>query len=188
VFYSLDAETGCTAGCPGRGARRRASRRGTGNNLKHVVYVGDLKANVYAIDAATGALLWKKQTDTSIRAVTGSVKLHEGKRTCRCHIEAVAQPTYECCTFRGAWSRSTPRPASIVEDVMISETPAPVGKNSKGTTLYGPAGVAVWNSRPSIREGGPMSARVLHTEPAVLTSDSVMAMDLKTGRCCGSAS
>jgi polyvinyl alcohol dehydrogenase (cytochrome) len=129
------------------GAERRGARHR--KQPEHVV-TSAISANVYAIDAAN-ALLWKKQTDTHRSArVTGSVKLHEGKLYVpMSSIEEgpAAQPTYECCTFRGSVvALDAATGDQLWKTYTISETPAPVGKNSKGTTLYGPAGVAVWNS------------------------------------------
>jgi polyvinyl alcohol dehydrogenase (cytochrome) len=58
------------------------------------------------VDASTGALRWKKQIDTHRAArVTGSPVLYGGRLYVP--VSSVeegigAQPTYECCTFRGS--------------------------------------------------------------------------------------
>jgi polyvinyl alcohol dehydrogenase (cytochrome) len=192
-FYALDAQTGCTYWSFQADAGIRSApsveARGTGNAARHVVYFGDLKANVYALDAAAGTLIWKKQTDTHRSArVTGSVKLFDGKLYVpMSSIEEgpAAQPTYECCTFRGSVvALDAATGDQVWKTYTIAETPAPTGKNSKGTTLYGPAGVAVWNSPTIDAQKGILYIGTgnSYTEPAVKTSDSVMAMDLKTGK------
>ena len=61
--------------------RLRPSRRSEARaSARHVVYFGDLKANTYAVDAASGELIWKKSVDPHRFArITGSVTLHDGK-------------------------------------------------------------------------------------------------------------
>jgi polyvinyl alcohol dehydrogenase (cytochrome) len=196
VFYSLDASTGCTywshqadAGIRAAPTVARLSGSGGGRAAVLRVYFGDLRANVYALDAADGGLVWKRSVDSHRMArVTGSPKLHEG----RLYVPVssfeegpAAQPAYACCTFRGSVvSLDAASGADVWQSYTIAETPQQVGTNSAGTARWAPAGAAVWGS-PTI---DPMKGALYigtgnsYTEPAVKTSDSVIAMDLKTGR------
>jgi len=66
----------------------------------------------------------------------------------------------------------------------IPEKPQQVGKNATGTALFKPAGAAVWSS-PTIDERRGVvyvATGNAYTEPAASTTDSVMALDLKTGK------
>src|ERR1700730_17099192 len=59
TVYSLDAKTGCvywTYKAPA--TVRSAISLGTNVNKRSVAYFGDVKANVYAVDAQNGELLW----------------------------------------------------------------------------------------------------------------------------------
>ena len=104
-----------------RGGRSSPGGRGDRSN-RHVFRCarrGVLRrpvSNLYAVDAATGALLWKTNVDDyPIARVTGSPVFHNG----RLYVgvasgeETPAQcRTTSAAVFAAAWSRSTPRPAS----------------------------------------------------------------------------
>ncbi len=66
-------------------------------------YFGDQKANVYALDAASGQLLWKVRVDDHFAArVTAASLLHKGVLYVPvASFEEVLplSPSYECCTF-----------------------------------------------------------------------------------------
>ena len=192
-FYSIDGDTGCTHWSFQADAGIRSAPTvaplGTGASARHVVYFGDLKANTYALDAATGELLWKKSVDPHRFArVTGSVTLHDGKLYVP--VSSIeegpgAQPGYECCTFRGSVvALDAATGDQIWKSYTITETPVQVGKNSKGTAQYAPAGAAVWNAPTIDAQRGVLYVGTgnSYTGPAVKTSDSVIAMDLKTGK------
>jgi polyvinyl alcohol dehydrogenase (cytochrome) len=193
VFYSLDASTGCTYWSYQADAGIRAAPTlapASGDRPGHDrVYVADLKANVYALDAATGELTWKKSVDSHRFArITGSPKLHEG----RLYIPVssfeegpAAQPAYQCCTFRGSVvALEAASGTEVWKSYTIAETPQQVGMNSTGTARWAPAGAAVWNSPTIDPAKGALYIGTgnSYTEPAVKTSDSVIAMDLKTGK------
>jgi polyvinyl alcohol dehydrogenase (cytochrome) len=189
TVYALDADTGCVYwSFKAEGGVRGAPSVGRAG-ARDAVYFGDLKANVFAVDAVTGQQIWKKQVDTHAFArVTGAPTLADGKLYVPVSsVEEVpaAQPKYECCTFRGSVvALEAATGAQIWKSYTIQETPQPVGKTSAGTPQWGPAGAAVWSS-PTIdtRRGALyIGTGNSYTGPAVKTSDSVIAMDLKTGK------
>src|SRR5258708_3549373 len=185
--YSLDASTGCTHWAFDAGAGvRTAITIGPGP----MAYFGDLQANVFALDANTGTQLWKTRVDDYPAArVTGTPKLYNGTLyvPVSSHEEwTSASPTYECCKFRGsvvALDAETGK--QIWKTYTIDEVPHPTDKKNKlGKTLWGPSGVGVWAS-PTI----DAKKNVLYvgtgdsySEPAVRTSDAILAMDLKSGK------
>src|SRR5262249_51373689 len=66
----------------------------------------------------------------------------------------------------------------------ISEEPKVIGKNSNGVERSAPAGGGVWNS-PTIdakRRALYIGTVDAYTEPAAKTTDSIMAMDLGSGK------
>jgi polyvinyl alcohol dehydrogenase (cytochrome) len=192
-FYSIDGDSGCTHWSFQADAGIRSAPTvaplGTGASARHVVYFGDLKANTYALDAATGELIWKKSVDQHRFArVTGSVTLYDGKLYVP--VSSIeegpgAQPNYECCTFRGSVvALDAANGNQVWKSYTITETPVQTGKNSKGTAQYAPAGAAVWNAPTIDPQRGVLYIGTgnSYTGPAVKTSDSVIAMDLKTGK------
>ena len=189
TVYALDAATGCTHWTfKADGGVRTAPSVGL-IGRKYAVYIGDLKANLFALDADTGAVIWKKTLDTHRFArITGAPVLADGKLyvpVSSIEEAPAAQPKYECCTFRGsvvALEASTGE--QLWKSYTITEAPTEVGKTSIGTAQYAPAGAAVWNSPTIDRQKGVLYIGTgnSYTGPAVKTSDSVIAMDLKTGK------
>jgi polyvinyl alcohol dehydrogenase (cytochrome) len=190
TFYSLDANTGCTHWAfQADGGIRSAPTVAPLGSARHAVYFGDIKANVYALDAATGDVIWKKTVDThKFARVTGSVSFHDGK--VYVPVSSIeegpgAQPAYECCTFRGSVvSLDAANGTQIWKSYTITETPQQVGKNSTGTPQWAPAGAAVWNAPTIDPQRGAVYVGTgnSYTGPAVRTSDSIVAFDLKTGK------
>ncbi len=192
--YSLDAETGCVYwSFQASGGVRTAPSIGpvkTGSDKsRYAVYFGDVKANVYAVDAQTGKQIWMQRADAHpIARVTGAPALAEGRLYVPvASLEELAggNPAYECCTFRGsmvAYDAETGK--QIWKTYTIPEEPKRLKKTSRGKQLWGPAGAAIW-SAPSIdlKRGLVYAATGdAYTAPAAPTSDAVMAFDLKTGR------
>ena len=189
TVYALDADTGCMYwSFKAEGGVRGAPSVGRAGT-RDALYFGDLKANVFAVDAVTGQQIWKKQVDTHAFArITGAPTLADGKLYVPVSsVEEVpaAQPNYECCTFRGSVvALEAATGAQIWKSYTVQEAPQLLGKTSKGTAQWGPAGAAVWSS-PTIdtRRGALyIGTGNSYTGPAVKTSDSVIAMDLKTGK------
>ncbi len=192
LVYSLDASTGCIywtfkpdAGV--RAAMTVAPITGYGATT-HAVYFGDLKAGVYAVDAASGAQLWKVTVEEHPFArITGAPTLWSG----RLYVPVssyeefpAARPDYPCCTFRGsvvALDAATGKTAW--QTFMIPEKPTIVGKNAAGTPLWKPAGVAIWTS-PTVdvaKSALYLATGNAYTEPAASTSDAIVSLDLATG-------
>jgi polyvinyl alcohol dehydrogenase (cytochrome) len=191
--YSLDAKTGCVywsyqAKGNVRGGPSVGPVKGHGDT-KYAVFFGDAHANVYAVDAQTGQELWTKKVDDHFVArITASPKLYEGNLYVPVSSSeefAAANLDYPCCTSRGSVVKLN---ASTGEQAwktyVIPETPKPTRKNSKGVQQYAPAGASVWNS-PTIdakRHAIYFGTGDSETEPAGKMSDSVMAVDMKSGK------
>lgn len=192
TVYSLDAATGCQYwSFQAEADVRNAPSIGPtpGRSGRSSLYFGDLKGNVYAVDAANGELLWKISADSHPKTrITASPKLYEGRLYIGVSsLEEVgsADPAYECCTFRGSvMALDAASGKQIWKTYTIAGAAKPTRKNSKGTQLWGPAGAGVWNS-PTIdvkRHALYVGTGDSYTDPAPKTSDSVMALDLSTGK------
>jgi len=191
--YSLHATTGCVywsfrAASGVRTAISIGPVKDEGQK-KFALYFADMRANVYALDAANGRLLWKTHVeDHPLARVTGAPKLY--KSLLYVPVSSFEEPSsfymqYPCCTFRGSvvgLDATTGR--QVWKTYTISEMPAPTRKNSLGTQLWAPAGAAIWNS-PTIdpkRHALYVGTGDGYTEPAARNSDSIMALDLNSGR------
>jgi polyvinyl alcohol dehydrogenase (cytochrome) len=191
--YSLDASTGCVhwSSLAEAGVRTAISVgpvEGRGS-AKYAVYFGDVRSNVYALNAATGDLIWEVHVEDHPSArITGAPKLYAG----RLYVpvsggeEGVSiNPNFPCCTFRGsvvALDANTGR--RIWKTYVIPQKPRPTRKNSAGTQLWAPAGAAIWSS-PTVdtkRHALYVGTGDAYTEPAAETSDAIVALDLDTGK------
>jgi polyvinyl alcohol dehydrogenase (cytochrome) len=191
--YSLDAATGCVywsfrAGPGVHTAISIGSAKGA-RPRKFAVYFGDMRANVYALDAGTGKLLWKVRVeDHPLAHITGAPQLYRNFLYVPVSSSEEGRSSdvhYSCCTFRGsvvALDAATGR--QVWKTYTISEPPRPTRKNSAGAQLWASAGAAVWDS-PTIdpkRHALYVGTGNGYTEPASERSDSILALDLKTGR------
>ena len=191
-IYSIDAKTGClywTVETEGgvRSTMVVDSLPGT-DPQRHVVYVGDSSANMYAFDAGTGKRIWKVRVDDHpLATITGTPKTLGNRlyvSTTALEELAGAEPTYECCTFRGkilALNRFTGQ--EVWRAYTIPDPPVPTRKNAVGVQLWGPSGASVWSSPTLDPERGRMYVTTgdNYSDPASLTSDAVVAFDLRTG-------
>lgn len=190
--YSLDMRTGCVYWSYQTKAAVRTAitigRAGTGNSSRYAVFLGDMQANVYALDAATGSLLWTRRVEDHFSArITAAPTLYKGRIYVPVSTsEGFSASTldYPCCTFRGSVVALKASTGDQVWKAYTIPEPKRTKKNSIGTQLYAPSGVAVWNSptvdakRHAIYFGDGDSA----TEPAPETSDSILAVDMDTGK------
>jgi len=189
--YALDARTGCVhwSFLAETGVRNAVSIGPGSGAARYVAYFGDIRANVYAVNAETGAPIWKVQADAHpLAVVTGSPTLHEGRLYVPLSSREEAAGgslNYPCCTFRGsilALDAATGR--QIWKTYAIPDPPVPSRRNSAGTQLWTGAGAAIWHAPTiDVRSGAIYVATGdAYTEPAHRNTDAVMALDLKTGR------
>ena len=152
-------------------------------------YFGDLRANIYSVDARTGELRWRKKLDEHRAArITGSPVLYRGRLfvpIASAEEGVGALPAYECCTFRGSVvALNAATGEQVWRTFTIGEPATPRAKNAKGVQLWGPSGAAVWSAPTIDAQTNSMYIATgdAYSEPAPPTSDAVAALDLDTGR------
>ena len=188
AVYSLDAETGCSYWKYSAGAMvRNAISIGQAGG-KTIAYFGDIRANVHALDVATGELLWKvKVDDHPVARITGSPAFYAGRLyvpVSSVEEASAMSPTYECCKFRGsvvALDGATGR--QIWKSYSVVDPPRQLEKGATRPQPWGPAGGAIW-SAPTI----DVKKKVVYaatgnsyTNVSIDTSDAILAFDLETG-------
>jgi polyvinyl alcohol dehydrogenase (cytochrome) len=191
--YSIDAKTGCIYwsfenGSIIRNALTVAPVSGRGE-AKYGVFFGDGHANVFALNAQDGQLLWKTKADPHfIARITAGVRYYDGKLIVPVSSSeefSSGNPGYPCCTSRGsvvALDANTGK--QIWKAWVVPDEPKPYKTMANGVVLYAPAGGAVWNS-PTI---DPVKRAVYFgtgdatTAPSPKTTDAIMAVDLDTGK------
>jgi polyvinyl alcohol dehydrogenase (cytochrome) len=186
--YSLDQHSGCVywsflAKAGVRNAMDVAKVDG-----RYMVFFGDVKANVYGLDAQNGQQLWINHVEDHITdRVTAAPAFYQN----RLYVPIssweefrAADPTYSCCTSVGAVAALDAASGKTQwKTYVIAQRPAPVRTNAQGVQQFGPAGGAVWNT-PTVdpkRHAVYVGTGDATTYPAADTSDAVMAFDLTSG-------
>jgi polyvinyl alcohol dehydrogenase (cytochrome) len=189
--FSLNAKTGCVYWKSAIGAPMRTSpvvvHRPGDSPSGWVMYVGELGGAVRALDAMTGAALWKTVLDTNrFAGITGGPVL-SGDRlyvpVSSAEELAGDMADYGCCTFGGKVAAMDPRTGKVIWKTAVLD-PKPTRKNAAGAQLYGPAGAAIW-SQPTIdQKRGQLYVTTgdSYTEVDAPTADSVVAIGLADGK------
>jgi len=152
------------------------------------LFFADELANVYAMRAKDGKILWKKNVGifpTSI--VTGSPAFNGEQLVVPLssyEVAAAGIPGYPCCRSHGAVLSLN---ANTGEEQWVwhaTEHAKPTKKLSNGAQMWGPSGAVVWTTPTIDKQRGVMyfGTGENMSEPATDTSDSVVALDLKTGK------
>lgn len=190
--WSLDRRSGCVRWRYQAAAEVRTGivvsnwRRGD-RSARPLAYFGDLVGNVYALDARTGALAWRARPEAHpSTTLTAAPTLFEGVLYVPVSSleEAIIEPTYACCTFRGSVVAYEARTGRRLWKTYMGPQPEPQGPNAKGAMRYGPSGAPIWNT-PSIdakRRQLFVGTGDNYSDPATGTSDAIVALDLATGR------
>jgi polyvinyl alcohol dehydrogenase (cytochrome) len=190
--YALDAKTGCVhwSFLAETGVRNAVSLAPlAGSAGRYAAYFGDIRANVYAVDADSGALLWKVNVDPHpLAVVTGSPTLYDGRLYVPVSSREEAAGgslNYPCCTFRGsivALDAATGR--QVWKTYAIPDPPMPSRKNARGIQLWTGSGAAIWHA-PTIdsrHRAIYVATGDAYTEPAHRNTDAVMAIHMDTGK------
>jgi polyvinyl alcohol dehydrogenase (cytochrome) len=195
TIYALDVDSGCVrwtfeADAEVRSAITIEAAQGGETGHGPYAYFGDFIGQVYALDAGTGTLKWKSSLEDHHNVtITGSPKLHKNRLyvpMSSSEWASAADPAYECCTFRGGIAAFDTADGRMVwKSHTIAEQPQLTGtKNSAGASMWAPAGAPIWGSltidvKRNVVYAGTGQA---YTSPAAVTSDSIIAFNLDTGK------
>ena len=187
--YSLDASSGCVHWFFDAGAGVRSAVSIAESGSRHIAVFGAMAANVVALDAVTGQLIWRvKVDDFSVARVSSSPTVYNGRiyvGVASGEEGAAAVPTYECCRFRGsivALDAATGK--QLWKTFMIPDAPKPTKKNAAGAQLWGPSGVPVWGT-PVVdarRNALYVTTGNNYSDPTTMLSDAFVALDLASGK------
>ncbi|WP_293370336.1 PQQ-binding-like beta-propeller repeat protein [Phenylobacterium sp.] len=189
AVYALNPQIGCAYwrfDVPG-GSRSSVTVGKLANGRYAAFLTGWTERTAYALDAETGALIWKTRVDNQNEVqMTGSPVLHAG----RLYIpvssaeEAIAiDDKYECCKFRGAVVAVDAASGKVAWETFMGPEPKPFKKNPKGVQMYGPAGAAIWGSPTIDARRGLLYVTTgdSYTDLAMDKAEAVVALDLKSG-------
>jgi polyvinyl alcohol dehydrogenase (cytochrome) len=193
TVFALDRETGCVKWTFIAATEVRTgivmSEPASADGMSRSLFFGDLLGNVYAIDAFTGKLQWRVHPDDHPGAtITGTPTLYKGRLhvpVSSLEVVSALNDNYACCTFRGSVVTLDARSGEkLWQTHTIFEAPKRQGANAAGADWMGPSGAPVWNSPAIDEKRGQLYVGTgeNYSSPATGTSDSIIAMDLATGK------
>src|ERR1019366_8865148 len=188
-IYALSAKTGCIRWIYQATGPVRSASLIVPEGKHHVLLFGDQTGWFYAVEAESGKQLWKKKIEEHDTArLTGSPVALNGivyAPVASWEETRSNSPDYVCCTFRGSLVALRIRDGSQVwKSYTIPETPKDNGVDARGRKRFGPSGGSIW-SAPTIdlkRKRIYVTTGDNFSAPASSTSDSVMALDMASGK------
>ena len=187
VVQALDAKTGCLHWVFQANGPVRAAILPVRNGTSYSLVFGDLIGWAYSLDAKSGKVQWKKRVDDhEASRLTGSpvafkdvVFIPEASWEENRSLD----PQYQCCTFRGSINALRVGDGSLVWKSYMVDAPQKTGTNTVGVAQWGPSGAPIWSSPTVDSKRGLLYVTTgdNYSVPATLTSDAVIALDLKTG-------
>ena len=186
---ALEAATGCVRWAFEADAAVRTSILvGIDGSGRTVAYFVDFRTSAYALDVATGNVLWKTRVGWHPESnATGSAVLHGNRLivpVSNMEVVTAQNPAYACCTASGAVAALDVATGDVVwYHRVIAEDAQEVGRNGAGTPILAPSGAPVWSSPTIDVRRGLVYAGTgeNYTRPATKTSDAILAIELATG-------
>jgi polyvinyl alcohol dehydrogenase (cytochrome) len=158
-------------------------------DARYAVFYGDGHANIFAVNAQDGRLLWKTKVDSHVVArITAGLRYYNGKvfvPVSSSEEFSSGTPDYPCCTSRGSLVALDANTGKMVWKTFVVPGELKAIKiQSNGVVLYAPAGGGVW-AAPTIdpeRQAVYISTGDAVTFPSPDTTDGVLALDINTGK------
>lgn len=193
AVYLLNARTGCVYWRHVAEAATRSSvtivALPKGGPARHALFYSDWTKSAAALDADTGKLLWKIRIDDSPGLqMTGAPTVYGGRVfvPISSGVEAFAQDDrWECCKFRGSVVALDVSTGQVLWKTYTTPVePKPFRTNRLGKQMWGPSGGSVWSAPTIDAKRGLIYVGTSnsYTDVPYDGSDSVMAMDMATGR------
>jgi polyvinyl alcohol dehydrogenase (cytochrome) len=191
--YALDRQTGCQRWAFEAEAEVRngivvAPWTAGDRAARPLLFFGDAAGTVYAVEAFSGQLAWKKSADDHPAAtITASPSLHDGTLYIPVSSNeegSAASPGYVCCTFRGSVLALDAATGTEKWRTYTVDPAQQQGTAADGRPRLGPSGAAVWNAPVIDARRGQLYIATSdnYSPPASDKSDAIVAMDLASGR------
>ncbi len=188
IVHAFDLETGCVRWAYEAMAEVRTGVVYSGSADNPLVYFGDIVANVYAVNALTGEIVWTRSADDHPSAtLTGTPSVYGQTLyvpVSSLEVIAAADPHYECCTFRGKVMAINGLTGEVLwESYSIPKEPGHYKDTTIGTRVLSPSGAPVWTSPTIDAENDRLyfGTGENYSSPADDNSDAMVAVNLGTG-------
>ncbi len=190
-LLALDTGTGCVkwATPTVSGLRNSLAYGRLGSRGPMAVVGGGGDGKLVAFDAKTGKMVWAVDPRHDKTVPLSGSAIFAGDRIVvpisAIDVANAMRPNFECCKGHGAVALLQASDGKVLWTWHTMEQARSLGrKNSLGVDLYGPSGAPIWSS-PSVdlKKGVVYTATGENTSPpATGTSDSLVAIDLATGK------
>ena len=153
-----------------------------------VLAFSDIATYVHLVDAATGKLLWKKQVGFWDLSNTTGTPLVHGDRVyvpiSASEINLGGEDKHLCCKTHGAFTALDVRNGRTVWTYHTMPEARPIRDRGDGQMMWGPSGAPIWTSPALDLKRGLIYVGTgeATSAPAWETTDSVLAIDMKTGK------
>jgi polyvinyl alcohol dehydrogenase (cytochrome) len=189
TLYALDARTGCEHWSTTVSAQVRTAIAIGQVQGRWIAVAGDAAGSVHALDAATGAPIWKYRPDThSAAMITATPVIDQGRiyaGVASYEESSAANPNYVCCTFRGSLFALDGTTGKLLwKTYTIEAEPKPGPTSKRGRPTIGPSGAGIWSSPTIDPAHGVLYVTTgdNYSDPPSANSDAVMALSLETGK------
>lgn len=189
TVMALDTRTGCVKWSRKIAAQLRSSPTfGDVAKGRPALVIADAIGILHALDPKDGAEIWKADPrhDTQV-PITGAPIFYQNRIVVpisAMDVAKAADPKYKCCVSHGAVAVVDAADGRVIWTAHTMEAAKALGrKSSTGQELWGPSGAPIWSTPAvDVKRGLVYVGTGENTSPpATPTSDSIMAVDLKTG-------
>jgi polyvinyl alcohol dehydrogenase (cytochrome) len=188
LVHAMRAESGCLTWTFQANGPVRAAPLAVRDGNRTVLLFGDMTGWFYAVNAETGQQIWKVQVDQhDSTRLTAAATAHDGVvyvPVSSWEEARASDATYPCCTFRGSVVALRLNDGRQLWKTYLVDPPKQTGKTATGVPSYGPSGVAVWSTPTVDARRGRLYVGTSgnYAVPATSLSNSIIALDLETGR------
>jgi polyvinyl alcohol dehydrogenase (cytochrome) len=167
---------------------RTGAAYGVLSSGRAVLAFADLATWVHLVDARTGKLLWKKQVGrwdlsntTGTPQIVGDVVYMPVSAS---EINFGGEDSHECCKTHGMFAALDARNGQMLWRYETMADAQPVRDRGDGKKLWGPSGAPIWTSPVIDAARGLIFVGTgeATSAPAADTTDSILALDMKTGK------
>ena len=191
TLLAIDTGTGCIkwAAKTPSGIRTSLALGRLGKAGPLAVVGGDEGGHLQAWDAATGKLIWRADPRHDTGGVLTGAPVFAGEKLIvpisALDVAQAMRPTFACCATHGAVSAVEATTGKVLWTWHATPEAKPLGvKNSAGVEMLGPSGAPIWSTPAvDVKRGLVLASTGENTSPpATGTSDSIIAIDLATGK------